>query len=146
MKMTFVTAALLALGACANQGEHIQGSSDLQGSKGNGAPVKPLVFCDGGEETQVVIKSLSDDTLRASVTIQSVGDSYPTFHYKVTEAAPPATGAFVGGTTSFSGGAFSLVIDTQKKKSDGSFPSKLSVTDLKIKQSIDCVINQVHTN
>jgi hypothetical protein len=43
---------------------------------------KGIVRCSNGEETSVRIIQTGLERFRADVTVQSVGDTYPTFHFQ----------------------------------------------------------------
>ena len=109
---------LLLLPAC--------GSSANRSSLDAASAGKTVVSCSGGEEVQLVIKKLANGTLRANVTVQSVGDSYPTFHYTVTKAG-----------NTYEGGKFKLVVDKSSFE-HGGYASKLTVSDLDVDQTVTC--------
>ena len=65
--------------------------------------------CSNGEEVNVTVKQVAQGGFRADVTVQSTGDSYPTFHFKNLELVPqPAHD--MGAPTVYRGKGFELSI------------------------------------
>jgi len=95
-----------------------------------------LISCDGGEDIQLTIKQLANGKLRANVTEQSFGDSYPTFHYSVRESESSSVSA------TFSGGGFTLTVNTNP--AGNSAPSHLSIPAQGVDQDINCTLQGAH--
>lgn len=63
--------------------------------------------CSNGEEINVVVKQVAQGVFQADVTVQSVGDSYPTYHFRNLEQLPEPRGQ-MGAPTIYSGRGFEL--------------------------------------
>lgn len=89
---------------------------------------KVIAKCTNGEETTVVLKQVDNDKFEAAVTVQSTGDSYPTYHYKNITVEPPMPHR-IGGATVYKGNGFELSIVYTAAKA----PATLNVPEVGLK-------------
>jgi hypothetical protein len=90
--------------------------------------------CSNGEETRLVVKQTAQGVFQADVTVQSVGDSYPTFHFKNLEQEPRPANS-LGAPLVYSGKGFELVIGVDASEK----PATLTIPSLSMnRQQLSC--------
>ncbi len=97
----------------------------------NSYAAKPELTCKKDEDLKVELYQSAKGNYRAEVTVQSVGDSYPTFKFKNVSKYPNTTGR-LGAPVTYQGNGFTLTVQMD---ADGR-PGYLTVESLSLSKVV----------
>ena len=96
---------------------------------------KSILICSDGEQTNLKLLVSTTGEMRADLTVQSVGDSYPTYHYKNVNKLR----SFEPIQYENQNGVFKLILNRATSQQTKKIKSYLTASDIGINsRSVNC--------